>query len=411
MPRDPFVTTGRKPVMGSSKTHELRNRILFTVFMLAVYLIGKSIILYGADTSDRGTVNGQYMVAMMFSGDRYHNTLMALGIMPYINASLLVQIVTAFRSSDARAKISKQRSDRWMLITTVVIAAFMAVIQSADVSLLPGAGPEKLVRGVVILEMFAGAMITYFLCMKNEDLGVGASMPIILVNILTSLAGSISANHFFRYPRLMVLCAVVVAATAFLENSIIKIPLQRVSIHNIHADKNYMAYKRNPVGIMPVMFATVAFVIPRYFVRMLTLIFPENVRLAEIRRSMVMTKPEGIAVYLVIVVLLSVAFSFIMLNPMESARQLQKNGDSIIGVYAGEKTKKYLVRLVLRLSVVSGLLQAAGMALSLIMMLKGELPVALAMMPSSAMILVSIICSTAQEIATYRRYDAYKFFF
>jgi preprotein translocase subunit SecY len=118
----------------------------------------------------------------------------------------------------------------------------------------------------------------------------------------------------------------------------------------------------------------------------------------------------GATVYLALIVLLSVLFAFLMLSPKETAHQLQRNGDSIIGMYAGKQTERYLVVLVLKWSLISGLLQAACMAVSLVLSLAGTIPMALSMIPASMMIIVSIVCSLIQEIGTYHRYDAYRFF-
>ena len=79
-------------------------------------------------------------------------------------------------------------------------------------------------------------------------------------------------------------------------------------------------------------------------------------------------------------------------------------------MYAGRETKSYLTRLVVKWGLFSGVLQAACMAASLFLSLEGTIPMALAMTPSSMMILVSIVCSLVQEIGTYHRYDAYRFF-
>ncbi|MGN1383323.1 MAG: hypothetical protein ACI4W2_10980 [Eubacterium sp.] len=397
--------------MKGLQTHELRNRLIFTFIVLAVYLLGRCIPLIGAGAggSTQGIASTRELAAMMFSGDRYQTSLMALGVLPYINASLLVQIVSALRSVNSRARVSKQKMDRWMIIVTTIFAAGMSAAEALN--LASSARGNMILTGILAaLEMFAGAMLTCLLCMKNEKYGIGASMPIILMNILVSLAATMSAHHFFRYPLILLVCVIVIAVTVFMENKLIRLPLQRVSVHNIHAEQNYIAYKLNPTGIMPVMFATAAFLVPRYVVLLLSYLFPSSRGIAETRQNMVMTRPLGIAVYLIIVVLLSVIFAFIMLNPRESARQLQRNGDSIIGVYAGQKTTAYLVGLVWKLSLFSGFLQALCMGMSLIPSSRGMLPSALAMIPSAAMILVSILCSLIQEIQSCRRYDAYSFF-
>ncbi len=396
--------------MEIKKTHKLQKRIIYTIFMLAIFMLGKCIPLYGVRGLETGA-EAQSMVTLMLSGDRYQTTMMALGIMPYINASLLVQVVSAFRSAKERAKISKQKSERWMLIATVVIATIMSVVQSGDLTYKDDVKYMALAHLVVIIEMLGGAMLMYVLCRFNEKRGVGAAMPFILVNIITSLAGKLSVNHFLSYTSLIYICVAVICITLIMENVLIKLPLQRVSIHNIYADKNYMAYKLNPVGIVPVMFATAAFIAPSYLFRLLAALFPDNSTITYINKNMVMDKPIGIGVYLAIIVMLAIIFSFIMLTPGESARQLQINGDSIVGIYAGKKTVRYLVTLVLKLSLLSGILQAACMSIPLILSYRESIPAELALIPTSAMILVSIICSFIQEIGSYRRYDAYRFFF
>jgi preprotein translocase subunit SecY len=195
-----------------------------------------------------------------------------------------------------------------------------------------------------------------------------------------------------------------------MENSMIKVPLQRVSIHNVHADQNYLAYKRAPMGIMPVMFASSAFLLPYYLVHMLVGFYPQNAALVSISDNMVLTRPLGVAVYLVLIVVLAVLFSFLMLNPRETAHQMQRNGDSIVGMYAGEQTRRFLTGIVLRWSLISGMLQACCMAVSLALSMREIIPAALAMNPTSMMIITSIVCSLVQEIASYYRYDAYRFF-
>ncbi len=398
--------------MKIQKTHELPSRILFTILVAAVYLFCRSIVLYGIDAEsvNGGAADVQALLSMMVSGDRYRVTVMALGIMPYINASLLVQILFAFRSAASRAKISKMESDRWMRTAAILFSIVMAIMRSYELTYRSDIGPLWSLRLIVILEMIAGAVGISFLCFENEKHGVGASMPIILINILTSLAQNMNANHFFAFRPMVWLCVIVIAGTILMENSIIRIPLQRVSIHNVHADQNYLAYKRAPMGIMPVMFAASAFFVPYYLVKMLAYFFPDNASLSVASENLVLTKPLGVIVYLILIVVLSVVFSMLMLNPKETARQLQRNGDSIIGMAAGKKTKNYLTGLVLRWSLISGLLQALCMAVSMVLSLRGQIPAALAMVPSSVMILVSIVCSLVHEIGTYYRYDAYRFF-
>ncbi len=403
---------GTRTPRGAHKTHELRNRILFTVLVVTVYMSCQGIALYGVAV-DEASLQGpsvQHFLSMLIAGDRYRVSVMALGIAPYINASLLVQIVFALRSSAARAKVSKIQNERWMRVLSVVFALSMAVAHALMLSYREDAGPLWAVRLAAAAAMFAGAMLTCFLCVRNERYGVGASMPLIFVSIATQLAQTVGAHRLVDLWVIAALCLAVAVGTAFMENSLIRIPLQRVSIHNVHADQNYLAYKRAPMGIMPVMFAASAFLLPHALVTLLAMAFPQSAALARASQDMVLTRPLGAGVYLALILVLAVLFSLLMLNPKEAAHQLQRNGDSVVGMYPGRQTRRYLTGIVLRWSLVSGLLQAGCMAVSLALAAHGSIPTTMAMVPATTMILVSIVCSLAHEVATYYRYDAYRFF-
>lgn len=393
------------------KTHELRNRILFTLMVLAVYVVGKGIPLYGIDAGVRTGRDAQSVLLSMLSGDRYQETVMALGVMPYINASVLVQVIASMRTSDARARLSHRIMDRWTGVLTLVLGAVFAYFQSGRVVSRAAIGNPGLVRPIVMAEMIGGAMLIYFLCRENTDRGIGASLPPILLNIVDSIVATIRSEHYQIYRELWLLSAVAAAVMLFMENKTVKIPVQRVSVHNIHADKNYIAYKLNPIGVMPVMLATAVMTIPQILLIGLSFAMPWNQTVNYAAQNLVLTKPLGVIVYLCILMAFTVGFSFIMLSPGDTAKQLQRNGDSIVGVYAGKKTSRYLRHTLLRLSILSGLVQCVFMGISLGLSLQGTIPDELSMMPATVMILVSMGCSLAQEIYAYYRYDSYRFFF
>ena len=99
-----------------------------------------------------------------------------------------------------------------------------------------------------------------------------------------------------------------------------------------------------------------------------------------------------------------------MLMPGEMAEQLQKGGDSIVGVYAGRKTKKYLRKMLLKLSVFSGIVMCVLMGVPLGLSLSGEISQELALFPSTSMILTGILCPLYREVISYWKFDSYSFF-
>ena len=195
-----------------------------------------------------------------------------------------------------------------------------------------------------------------------------------------------------------------------MENAIIRVPVQRVSIHNTYADKSCIAFKLDPIGVMPVMFAVSFFMIPQLIVRFLLTLYEKNSTLQQVQERLNLTDSMGAAIYLGIIFTLNMLFSFIMFSPGDMAENLQKGGDSIVGIYAGKKTKRYLRRLLLLLCIFSGCILCLLMGISLGMSLKGEISAELALFPATGTILTGILCPLYREIKTYWKFDSYSFF-
>ncbi len=398
--------------MKKSKTHELGRRLLFTIMILTVYMVGRSLLLYHIDPAayELAEQDTQNIMISMISGDRYQYTLFALGIMPYITATLLIWIFMAVKGAEFRARFSPQKTERYTLIFMIFIAASFAISRADELVFKESALDPQVLRAIAVLEMTIGAIIIYRMAFLNKERGIGGQTPLILVNVLDNLFSTIRRFPWEEISKLLVLCLVMAGVILIMENVTIRIPVQRVSIHNVYAEKSYIAFKLDPIGVMPVMFAVSFFMIPQLIVRFLLILNEDNVTLKLINERMNLTNLSGAAIYLGIIFALNIIFSFIMLSPGEMAEQLRKGGDSIVGVYAGKRTKRYLRRKLLILSVFSGFVLCFLMGIPLNMSLRGEIPSDLALMPATAMILIGIICPLYQEVKAYGKFDSYSFF-
>lgn len=398
--------------MKKSKTHELGRRLLFTIMILTVYMVGRSLLLYHIDPAayELAELDTQNIMISMISGDRYQYTLFALGIMPYITATLLIWIFMAVKGAEFRARFSPQKTERYTMIFMIFIAASFAISRADELVFKESALDPQVLRAIAVLEMTIGAIIIYRMAFLNKERGIGGQTPLILVNVLDNLFSTIRRFPWEEISKLLVLCLVMAGVILIMENVMIRIPVQRVSTHNVYAEKSYIAFKLDPIGVMPVMFAVSFFMIPQLIVRFLLILNEDNVTLKLINERMNLTNLSGAAIYLGIIFALNIIFSFIMLSPGEMAEQLQKGGDSIVGVYAGKRTKRYLRRKLLILSVFSGFVLCFLMGIPLNMSLRGEIPSDLALMPATAMILIGIICPLYQEVKAYGKFDSYSFF-
>ena len=119
---------------------------------------------------------------------------------------------------------------------------------------------------VAIFELMAGASIAQFLLMKNKKYGVGEFAPIIIINMTESLIGILMSSTLEALKIPLMISFVMVIIMMFMEMHEKRIPLQRVSVHNVHAEKNYMAIKYNPIGFMALMFGSAIFMIPQLII-------------------------------------------------------------------------------------------------------------------------------------------------
>lgn len=398
--------------MKKNKTHELRRRLLLTLLILAIYMVGRSLLLYKVDPAayQLEDLNSQNILMSMLSGDRYQYTVFALGIMPYITSAMIMWIFMAMRGEEFRLRFSPQRLERVTLLLMTVIAAASAVSRADSLVFKEPAMDVRILKIIAVLEMTAGAVVIHKMADVNKEKGIGGQTPMILVNVLDNLAAAIQKFTWEELRKPVMLCLIMAAVILTMEHILIRIPVQRVSIHNTYADKSYIALKLAPIGVMPVMFAVSFFTIPQLIVRFFLLFYEDSPFLQFIYGKLNLTTLQGAAVYLGIIFVLNMVFSFIMLTPGEMAQQLLKSGDSIVGIYAGKRTKRCLRRKLLLLTCFSGCVLCLLMGISLGMSLRGEISPELALFPATAMILTGILCPLYREVKAYRKFDSYAFF-
>ena len=398
--------------MKANRTYELGKRLLVTILILVIYMAGRSILLYCVDPAayQLEELDTQNIMASMISGDRYQYTVFALGVMPYIMSSLLMWLYAAIRGSDYKSRISPRKMSQATLALMMVIASVSALSRAGDLVFQESALDVQVLRAIAVAEMVAGAAVIYGMASLNKERGIGGQMPIILVNIVDNLALTIQKSAPEQLKSPAALCLIMVIIILAMENVIIRIPVQRVSIHNDYAKDSYIPLKSDPIGVMPIMFAVSFLMILRFLVRLLLYIFEDSQRLQLFYDRLELTNAAGAGVYLGIVFALNILFSFIMISPGEMAENLQKGGDSIVNVYAGKKTKRYLRKKLLLLDIFSGLVFCLMMGTSLTLALRGELSSELALLPSRAMILTGITLTLLREIRAYWKFDSYSFF-
>ena len=392
------------------KEHVYFEKLLYTIMILLVYIVGKSLPLYGIDVSVYMSreIGAEDILLQTISGDLYQCSLFALGISPYMISSLLVQIISACRSEDSRKRISPKKKNKITLFATFSIAVVQAVLHVYDLQFSVAANMLKMAQLVAAIEMITGVIVIIWLSTRNKKYGIGGQTVLILVNIIDGIKATLQG---YEIRELILPLGVAIAGMVimlFMENTEKRIPLQRISIHNIYADKNYLAIKLNPIGVMPVMFTTAFFMLPQLILGGLIRFFPENDNILWWQANLALTKPLGMIVYILILYCLTIGFSVVFVNPKDITEQFLKSGDSFENIHAGRDTRRYLIGVIGRISVLSATVMSVCLGIPLYLQYSGRIDSSLVMLPSSVMMLTSIWCNLCRESDAVKNLEAYK---
>lgn len=400
----------RRIVLSQSEQKEnvMKYKLIYTGLILLVYILGKHISLFGIERTvySRQTDTVEDVLMQVIGGDANKSSIFALGIFPFMISNLLVQIAFAIRKLFTKSPLSPKTMGNVMAAMTFFIAIIQVAVQ---VPQLKFAALEKelyFTQAIAAVEMVTGAMVILWLSQRNGKYGIGGRMIIGLVNILERIINTVLGYDLNSLVIPLVIGLIMMVIMLLMENAEMRIPLQRVSIHNVYADKNYMAIKLNPVGVMPMMFTTAVFLLPRLFVSLLGYLYPESAGVAWWQENMNLESPVGITVYIICEYLLTIGFAFIMISPKDQMEQFLKSGDSIVNLHAGRDTRRYLGRVMGCISFVSATVMGGCLLVPLMLQFKGNMNSSLTTLPTSMMMMTSFWCTIFRELVSIRKYDS-----
>ena len=393
-----------------AKEHILLYKILYSLMIMLVYMIGRNIPLYGVDVEAYRDVdiNAQSIIIQAVSGDMKNCSIFILGLWPYMLASMLIVLVVAIATLDKTRRISPKKVNIWTVTLMLIIGMLQAYERVQNYIYKVDGTALIQAKVIAFVELIAGMLIVVYLGDRATKYGICGKTSVFLVNIVDGMMTMLVGQPFRKLWLIIVIGIIEIAVMLVLENTEKRIAVQRVSIHNIHADKDYIAYKMNPVGVTPMMFASAAFILPQSVFGLLNKLFPESGTIEWIYHRMNLTSVLGVWVYIAIIVILTIAFSFIMLTPGKTAEDLLKSGDSILGVYAGRETKRYLQGCVLSFSLISSVVIGICVGVPLFLQFGGYINSKLAMFPCSIMMFTGIWISFGREAEVYRNMDRYE---
>lgn len=354
------------------KVEELRKRIILTLSLVLIYRIGSFIMLPGVDatavleyTAQKKSDNALESLLSLFSGGGFTNvSVMALGIMPYISASIIMQLlgmaVPAVQKMQNEGESGRKQINTYTRILTIIICAVQAPSYiSLYASSIPGALPAatSLWWTTAVASMIAGSMFAVWLGERITDRGIGNGVSLLItVGIISRLPSSFVSEmvHNANFPLKIVLEIIVfmliVLGTILIVQGVRKIPLNTAKrvVGSRAVDeqgaRSYLPLKVNASGVMPIIFAQAIMTIP-------VMIFSRSGDNGLIQYALGDT--HGIS-YNGLLALLIIVFTYfytaIMINPRKMADDLKRSGTFIPGVRPGEETADYIDSLISRIT-------------------------------------------------------------
>lgn len=412
---------------------ELRKRILFTLGLILVYRVGSFIVLPGINPHVLGqsqSQEGLLGLINMFAGGAFGNaSIFALGVMPYISASIFMQlagiVIPQFakmqKEESGRNKINQYTRFLTVLVTVFQASAYIAYLRTQTNGAIVNDGLLFYVSTVVVLT--AGTLFVMYLGEKITDKGIGnGTSMIIMVGILARLPHSLVEEFtakqqtdklLFFLVELAVFVAVVVGLV-LLTQGVRRIPLnyaRRIvgtnAAKEIGGARNFIPLKVNSAGVMPIIFAQALMFIPAMVAGFAT---GEDGSANNFMRSLSdHTSLWYNIIYAVLVIAFTYFYTALIFNPTEMAENLKRNNSFIPGIKPGQPTADYIGAIMDRITLPGAVFLAAAGILPGIAALCGVTSGFATFFGGTSMLIgVGVILDTLQQIESHllmRHYD------
>ena len=413
------------------KLPELRSRILFTMSVLAVYRLAAHIPTPGINSqavSDFLLKRGGAIMGFLdiFSGGALSKvTIVALGIMPYISASIILQLMTVVIPT--LGQLSKEGEHGRRLITqyTRYLTVGIATIQSSGIAFgLEGMNDGRFVlepgwsfRIMTVITLVGGTSLLMWLGEQITERGIGNGISLIIFSgIVAGMPrGIINTYRLFETGQLNILMLlallammiVVVAAIVYLESGRRKLAVQyarRVVGNRVYGGQStHIPLKVNTAGVIPPIFASSLIAFPATIAGFFAVPWVQG-----IATSLSPGQPLYTTIYVSLIVFFAFFYTAVILNPSDIAENMKKSGGFIPGIRPGQRTTDYIYYVLTRITFAGGIYLAIVCVIPELLIYQAGLPFYFG--GTSLLIVVGVGLDTAQQIETHmiqRNYEGF----
>lgn len=415
------------------KVPELQKRLLFTLFMLFVYRIGIHIPTPGIDSAimtewfeqQRGTLLGMFD---MFAGGGLRSlSIFALGIMPYISASIIVQLLgmvhPTFEQLQKEGAAGRHKLTQYTRYGTVALCLIQSYFMAFGVEQMSGPAGEPVVlfpgwgfRLTAMITMTTGTCFLMWLGEQITERGIGNGISLIIfagivAQLPVAVYNSVRLTSTGELPIFLLIILVVfmlavVAGIVFMETAQRRIPIQypkQIRGRRVYGGQStHLPLKINVSGVIPPIFASSIIVFPATIAQF----FPNVSFMRALADTM---NPGGLlynAIFVVAIVFFTYFYTAVVFNPVDVSENLKKHGGYVPGIRPGKATAEYLDKVLSRLTLVGAVYLSVVCVLPMILISRANVPFYFG--GTSLLIVIGVSLDTMSQIESHlisRQYD------
>ncbi len=404
-----------------SKDKDLKNRILFTIMMLCVYRLGTYIPLPGIDAQSLQTLmqskqSGILGMLNIFSGGAIKRmAIFALGIMPYISSSIIIQLLTGvseyFKNLKSQGEIGRKKITQYTRYGTVLLATVqgygisVGLESSSNVVIDPGV----FFRLTTVITLVAGTIFLMWLGEQITQRGIGNGISLIIFSgIVAEIPRALAAT--FELGRtgalsvpiilmIFILLLSTVAFIVFIERAIRKIlinyPKRQMGTKIYGGESSHLPLRINTAGVIPAIFASALLLLPVTFSNFG---MSDSGLFAGLSSLFSQGRPLYMLLYASGIIFFSFFYTSIVFNPKETAENLRKHGGYVPGIRPGERTAYFIEEILTRLTTIGALYLTLVCLMPEFLISKYPIPFYLG--GTSVLIVVVVAMDTVSQIQT-----------
>lgn len=406
---------------------DIRNRILFTLAMLIIFRLGTFIPVPNVNV-EAFKIQGElsaFGILNVFGGGALQNfSIFAMGIMPYITASIIIQllqmdVVPKFTEWSKQGEVGRRKLAQFTRYFTIILGFIQAIGMSYGFNNMFGGqlieSPTFMTYLYVATVLTAGTAFLMWLGEQITAKGVGNGISVLIfggiVAAMPTTINQIYAQKFtdagdqlflniVTVALIAILVIAIVVGVIFFQEAVRKIPIQYAkqvtgnSNTPVGGHSTHLPLKVNSAGVIPVIFAVSFIITPPTIARL----FGTNDVTTWIINTFDYTKPVGMVLYVALIVAFTYFYTFVQVNPEQMADNLKKQGGYIPGIRPGKTTQEYVTKVLYRLTIVGALFLSVISVLPVFFTKVADLPQSAQIGGTSLLIVIGVALETMKQL-------------